>query len=134
MDHPPGYDRFRDGFGQAVDGRFYTIDYLDWLVRTGRARFTAGHDEYGRPLSAIVTKLRDYPGCRAIHGLVAAAAPGAEQGAALAQIAGRLIPEAEAWGRSRGCTHAIVESRAGWQRALRDQGYSLHQIALVKGL
>ena len=128
MDLPAGYGLFRPQFAAAMDGRFYTIDYLDWLVRTGRAQFRPGRD------AAIVNELRDYPACRAVHGLVAAAAPGASPGAALAEIAGTLIPDAEQWARSRGCSQAIVESRPGWQRALRDQGYALHQIALVKGL
>ena len=125
---PPGYERFRPHLAEAVDGRFYTIDYLDWMIRTGRAQFRPGAD------AAIVTELRDYPACRAIHGLAAAADPRSGRGAGLDEIVGQLIPAAEAWGRSRGCSQAIVESRPGWQRALRNHGYELHQIAVVKGL
>lgn len=133
-DLPPGYALFRPAFAEAMDGRFYTIDYLDWLVRTGRARFRAGHGPDGRPIAAIVTEIRDYPGCRAIHGLVAAGAPGAEPGAMLAEIGERLIPAAEAEGRALGCAFAIVESRPGWARALRAAGYEPHQVAIRKAL
>jgi hypothetical protein len=122
----PIYARFRPLLAEAVDGRFYTIDYLDWLVRTGRAQFWPSLAADGSPLAAIVTELRDYPGCRAIHGLAAAGD--------LDEIVERLIPAAEAWGRANGCAYAIIESRPGWQRALRKHGYQLHQVAVAKGL
>jgi hypothetical protein len=120
------YARFRPLLAEAVDGRFYTIDYLDWLVRTGRAQFWPSLAADGRPLAAIVTELRDYPGCKAIHGLAAAGD--------LAEIVGLLIPAAEAWGRARGCAFAIIESRPGWQKALRKHGYEPHQVAVRKEL
>jgi hypothetical protein len=111
---------------EAVDGRFYTIDYLDWIVRTGRAQLWPAEAKDGRPLAAIVTELRDYPGCRAIHGLAAAGD--------LALIAGALIPAAEAWGRARSCAYAIIESRPGWARQLRGSGYEPHQVSIRKRL
>jgi hypothetical protein len=117
---PPGYARFRPLLEAAVDGRFHTIDHLDWMIRTGRAQYWQSAE------AAMATELRDYPGCRAIHGLAAAGD--------LYQIRSILIPAAEAWGRSQGCSWAIVESRPGWQRALRNRGYEPHQIAVVKGL
>jgi hypothetical protein len=117
---PPGYDRFRPLLTEAIDGRFHTIGHLDWMVRTGRAQYWQGRD------AAMATEVRDYPGCRAIHGLAAAGD--------LDEIRTVLIPAAEAWGRSLGCAYAIVESRSGWQRALRNHGYELHQVALRKPL
>ena len=119
-DFPPGYERFRPLLADAIDGRFHGIAHLDGLIRTGRAQYwsTAG--------AAMATEIRDYPGCRAIHGLAAAGE--------LDEIRSILIPAAEAWGRSQGCTYAIIESRPGWQRALRNHGYELHQVAVVKGL
>ena len=117
---PPGYARFRPLLAEAIDGRFHTIDHLDWMIRTGRAQYWQSAN------AAAATEIRDYPACRAIHGLVAAGA--------LGEIRDILIPAAEAWGRSRGCAFAIVESRPGWQRALRNNGYALHQITVVKGI
>lgn len=117
---PSGYARFRPLLEAAIDGRFHTIDHLDWMIRTGRAQFWQSAD------AAMATELRDYPGCRAIHGLAAAGD--------LDQIRSILIPAAEAWGRANGCAFAIIESRPGWQRALRGRDYSLYQVALCKPL
>ena len=120
QDFPSGYVRFRPLLEAAIDGRFHTIDHLDWMIRTGRAQYWQSAD------AAMATEIRDYPACKAIHGLAAAGD--------LDQIRNILIPAAEAWGRALGCAYAIVESRPGWQRALRNHGYELHQIAVVKGL
>jgi hypothetical protein len=80
----------------------------------------------GRAPAAIVTELRDYPGCRAIHGLAAAGD--------LGEIADVLIPAAEAWGKKQGCAFAIIESRPGWARQLRGSGYETHQVSVRKML
>ena len=45
-----------------------------------------------------------------------------------------LIPRAEEWGRSIGCTLAIIESRPGWAREMKKHGYSTHQISISKEL
>jgi hypothetical protein len=116
-----GYRRFRPGFAEAMDPAFYPIEYLDALLLSGRARLWVGAQ------AAIVAEIRDYPGgARVVHGLVAAGR--------IEEIQGQLIPLAEAWGRAQGCSRAIVESRSGWMRALRAQGYEPHQVALRKDL
>ena len=116
-----GYRRFRDRFAEAMDPAFHPIDCLDALLLTGRARLFVGEQ------AAIVAEIRDYPGgARAVHGLVAAGR--------IEEISGVLIPQAEAWGKALGCTRAIIESRAGWLRALKPHGYSPHQVALRKEL
>jgi len=123
MTHPDwaGYRRFRPLFAEAMDPAFYPIDHLDALLLSGRARLFVGEE------AAIVAEIRAYPGgARAVHGLVAAGR--------IEEIVDALIPRAEAWGRARGCTHAVVESRAGWMRALRLHGYEPHQVALRKDL
>ena len=123
------YQRFRPLFAEALDRRLYTIEHLDRLVFSGRAQIWFGDE------AAIVTEVRTYPtGARVIHGLVAAAAPGARPGRAVAEIVETLIPRAEAWGRSIGCILAIVESRPGWARALKPHGYEPHQLAVRKEL
>lgn len=120
QDLPPGYARFRPLLAEAIDGRFHTIGHLDRMIATGRAQYweSAG--------AAMATEIRGYPLCRAIHGLAAAGD--------LGEIRSILIPAAEAWARAQGCAFAIIESRPGWQRALRNHGYELHQVAVVKGL
>lgn len=113
------YERFRPLFAEALDGRLYNIGYLDSLVLSMRAQcwFTDN--------AAIVTELKEYPtGARVIHGLVAAGD--------LGEIVNVLIPRAEEWGRSLGCVLAIIESRPGWGRALKD--YEPFQTAIAKEL
>jgi len=117
----PGYLRFRPQFAAALDPAFYPIEYLDTLILSGRARLWVGAQ------AAIVAEIRDYPGgARAVHGLVAAGS--------IEEIGGHLIPGAEAWGKANGCSMAIVESRAGWVRALKADGYEPHQVAVRKEL
>ena len=114
------YCRFRGDFAAAMDPRLYTIDYLDALVWSGRGRFLAGPD------AAIVFKLERYPaGALVVEGVIAAGA--------LAGVKG-LIAEAEAWGRANGAALAKIDSRPGWVRAPKEDGYALFQTALVKEL
>lgn len=116
-----GYRRFRDQLAEAMDPAFYPIENLDELLLSGRARLWVGEH------AAIVAEIRDYPGgARAVHGLVAAGR--------IEEINAQLIPQAEAWGKALGCTCAIIESRAGWMRALKPYGYAPHQVALRKEL
>jgi len=117
----PAYLAFRPRFAAALDLRLYDLDQLDALVASGRGLLF--HTE----AAAIVAELRTYPsGARVVHGLVAAGA--------LDDIVETLIPAAEAWGRSRGCAAAIIESRPGWARLLKTHGYAAHQTAVWKDL
>lgn len=114
------YLPWRPMLAEALDPRFHTIQYLDGLVWSGRARvFTNEH-------AAILAEIKVYPtGACDVHGLLAAGD--------LEAIV-ELIPQAEAWGREMGCIGGIIESRPGWQRVLKDQGYAPHQIAVRKEL
>ncbi len=114
------YLHFRDRFQAAMDPAYYPIDHLDQLILSGGAVLFA---EGG---AAIVVEIKTFPsGLRALHGLVAAGD--------LSSIR-TLIAHAEAWGRAEGCTRAIIESRLGWERAMRSAGYRAHQISIVKEL
>ena len=114
------WGRWRAELARAIDASLYDIFYLDTLVGSGRAQCWFGDE------ACIVTELREYPRARAIHGLVAAGD--------LGEIVGTLIPRAEAWGRSVGCSVAVIESRPGWARTLEGSGYEMHQVALRKAL
>ena len=114
------YQRFRPAFAEAMDPRFYTIDYLDALIWSGRAQFLCSED------SAIVFEIKPYPsGALAVEGVIAAGE--------LEDIRA-LIAKAEAWGRAHGAVFAMINSRSGWVRALKEDGYALFQSALVKEL
>jgi hypothetical protein len=114
-----GYLRFRAAFAEAIDPRLYRLDWLDRRILSGEALF------WRTDRAAIVAELRDYPtGARDLHGLIAAGD--------IDDIAEMLIPEAEDFARSIGCIGAVIESRPGWARRLREQGYAPHQVALRK--
>lgn len=115
------YLRFRDAFAEALDPRLHAIEHVDAMVLSGAARLfrSAG--------AAILVEIRTYPtGTRALHGLVGAGA--------LDEIVGRLIPAAEQWARSLGCTLSLIESRPGWARVMRKHGYAPFQLAIAKDL
>ena len=115
-----GYCRFRKVFAEAMDSRLYTIEHLDSLVWSGRARcWTSSR-------AAIVARLEVYPtGAVVIEGVIAAGELDAIRA---------LIVEAEQWGRAHGAIAARIDSRAGWARALKNDGYAPFQTALMKEL
>ncbi|ABQ70797.1 hypothetical protein Swit_4459 [Rhizorhabdus wittichii RW1] len=108
-------------FAEVMDRRYYTPAWLAGEVWSGRARF------WSTERAALVAEIKAYPtGARDLHFLVAAGD--------LDALIETLRPEAEAWGRSTGCVAALVESRAGWARALAPHGYELHQTTIRKEL
>ena len=114
------YLRFRPGYEKALTPDFYPIEYLDEKAVSGDAV------EFSTDNSAILVEIRVYPGgARVAHGLVATGD--------LDEIR-VLIGMAEQWGRDNGCTRAMIESREGWQKALKSQGYAPWQVTLVKDL
>lgn len=114
-----GYLEFRDAFASVMDPERYHIQWLDDRVLSGAALFLRSDN------AAIVAEVRAYPtGFREVHGLVAAGD--------LGEIVGELIPAAEQWGVEQGCGGAIIESRLGWAKALKESGYEMHQVAVRK--
>jgi len=113
------YLRFRDRFAEAMDPRFYTIEFLDGLLFQGMAEFMAGDD------AAIVVEIKEFPtGARAVCGVIAAGD--------MNEIVQSLIPQAEAWGKAKGCNLGMIESRPGWARVMKQHGYETFQVSLVK--
>ena len=116
-----GYCEFRERFGEVIDDRYHTLDWLDLQILHGEFRF------WRTANAAIITEMRGYPtGAKDIHGIIAAGDMG--------EIVNSLIPQAEEWARENGCIAAIIESRPGWAKALAPFGYSTHQVAIRKGL
>jgi hypothetical protein len=115
------YAVWRSRFAEAMDPRLYTLDHLDRLVLSGRARFWSSQG------AAIVAELKTFPtGARAVHGLIAAGD--------LDEVETILIPQAEAWGRQNGCILALIDSRSGWGRVMKKHGYAPFQTAIAKEL
>lgn len=114
------YHAWRAEFAKALDPRFYSIEYLDSLLWSGRA-FLFENDK-----AACVVEFKFYPtGLRDVHCLVAAGDLNA-----LAELA----PEVEAWGKGQGCSGALIESREGWARVMKQHGYEPQQVSLRKEL
>lgn len=113
--------RFRDAFESVMDPRFYTIDWLEGQVLTGRYRVFASDT------AAIIAEIHTYPTwARELRGVVAAGD--------LKEIEEVLIPQAEEWGRTLSCITAQIDSRDGWQRVMKKHGYERHQTVLRKEL
>lgn len=116
-----GYCSFRDRFGEVIDERYHTLDWLDRQILSGEFRFWRSEK------AAIITELRDYPtGAKDIHGIIAAGDMG--------EIVGSLIPQAEEWAKEQNCVAAIIESRPAWAKVLAPSGYETHQVAVRKQL
>jgi hypothetical protein len=115
------YLSWRDRFAVAMDARLYTLEYLDYIATQGRGQFWSTDE------AAIIAEVKTYPtGARVIHGLIAAGD--------LNEIVKTLIPTAEEWARKQGCMFAIIESREGWVRELKDSGYEVYQTCVRKVL
>lgn len=114
------YSEFRPAFIEAMDPRFANIAYLDALLLSGRAKAWFGDN------SAIVAEIRTLPsGAMAVCGVIAAGDQKEIE---------ELIPQAEAWGRGRGCRYGMIESRHGWEKVMKKHGYEPFQVSIVKEL
>lgn len=121
---PDSLDRYliwRDAFAEVLDPELYPVAWLDEQVASGT--FVLFSDEK----SAILAAVKRYPtGLLELHGQIAVGE--------LNSLLGSTIPSAENWGRSIGCTRAVIESRRGWSRVMRSSGYEEHQVHIRKAL
>lgn len=115
------YQRFRDAFVDILDPVFYTPEWLDGEVWSGRMRL------FSCEQSAILVSLKPYPtGVVELHGQLATGK--------LIEIVSTLIPLAAQWAASHGATSAVIESRPGWSKVMASHGYQLEQVSLRKAL
>lgn len=112
------YQRFRPLFEDALDPAYYPIEWLDREVASGKILLLHKAD------SAILITVKQYPsGLKELHGMLAVGN--------LLTIRQDLIPQALGFGRYLGCQVAAIESRPGWSRIMRSDGWQLHQQKLV---
>lgn len=115
------YCRFRDGFAAILDERFYYIEWLDRQVISGAYKLLTCRD------AAVLVEIKTYPtGEKEAHGVAATGN--------MDSIVSILIPLAEKYGREADCIIASIESRPGWVRALRGDGYTPYQTCIRKEL
>ena len=103
-----------------MDPDFHRIEELDQRVANGSALIWATDK------SAIAGEIQRFPNALVLHCLCATGD--------MNEIVNELAPQAEEWARRAGCSHVTVESRFGWQRVLKERGYSPHTITLAKVL
>lgn len=106
---PAHFDRLRPHVEAALSEGFYTVDDVIKALAENRAQFWPGKD------SVIITEIQDYPNEKVIQVWVA--------GGDMAEIIA-MAPGIESWGRLNGCSSVLVEGRQGWNRVLKDHGYS----------
>lgn len=115
------YQRWRDDFAAILDPRFYTVEWLDGEVWSGRIRLFSG------PKSCILASIKPYPtGALELHVMAAAGE--------LNELVSSTIVSCETWARSVGCCVAVIESRPGWVKTMKASGYSLFQTSIRKDL
>lgn len=115
------YQRFRSRFADILDPRFYSIEWLDLQVMTGKFRLFTADD------SAILVSVKTYP--TGLKELCGEAAVGN-----LGHIVGKLIPQSISWAQSLGCKSACIESRPGWVKIMKKYGFELHQASTRKAI
>lgn len=116
-----GYLSFRPAFSEVMDERYHTLDWLDGQVLQGKVQFWRSDN------AALLTEIKPYPtGAKDIHVVISAGD--------MHEVVEILRPQAEEYGRARGCIGATVESRTGWARALKPYGYEAHQLTVRKEL
>lgn len=98
----------------------YEIEDVRAEIVAGEAQFWPGRN------AAIVTQVWTFPRAKAVNFWLA--------GGDLAELVDEMRPCVEAWARAMGCTNTIIAGRAGWARALKDEGYRPIWTALGKEL
>jgi hypothetical protein len=115
------YRRFRSRFLEILDPELYTAEWLDTQVWTRNFRL------FSTAESAILFGVKVYPtGLKEAEGQAAVGN--------LGEITRQLIPQFEAFGRAHGCRIATIQSRVGWAKVMKSQGYEVHQTLIRKAL
>lgn len=121
MNFAETYQLWRERLCEALDGRYYDQNWLDYVVMSGRAVMVANDT------SACVYELRYYPtGARDLQVVCAA-------GNAV-DLKANILPSLIKSAYDQGCIAIVVESREAWVRLLGDQGFETYKIAVRKGL
>lgn len=121
LDEAAEYLKWRPQFAEILDPDYYPLEWLDRRFLDGSAiiRFCSE--------AACLLEIRTYPsGRKEVHALLCVGE--------LSAILSELVPAMEALGGSTGAISAVIESRAGWHRTLKDSGYSLYQTTIRKPL
>lgn len=115
------YQRWRVELASLLDTRFHTIEWLDREILYGRLHL------FSDEKSAIVAAVKTYPTGAKECQIECAAGE-------LAHLIGPAIDRVEQWASEQGCIVVTIQSREGWQKVMKSQGYELYQTAIRKEL
>jgi hypothetical protein len=104
----------------AHAGRTHALEDVRGLVARGAAQF------WSAPNSAVVTLVEDDPNERRLLVWLASGD--------LEELTVEVLPQVEAFGRSRDCRRLMVIGRAGWERALKPMGFAPLARVIAKDL
>lgn len=90
-------------------GGSHGIEDVRALCEAGEARFIPGER------SAAVVEIYTYPKLKRLHLWL--------NGGDMDELVNVLLPIAEAWGRSEGCTQVTTAGRPGWDRVMARHGF-----------
>lgn len=108
----------------AYSGGTHTYEDVQAAVEAGDLQYWPG------PRSVVITEIMQYPQTRVLNFFLA----GAETGH-LAELEA-MYPEIEKWGRTQGCTVAVMSGRKGWERSFltRKEGWEPKLVFFEKQL
>lgn len=112
--------RFREQVEALIDPKFYPLEWVEARIADGTIALLENET------ALLGVEKRIYPGGAVeLHAMFAAGdLDGIKD----------LCATACAAGAADGCDIASVESRPGWQRALKDMDFETDRVRLVKGL
>lgn len=90
-------------------GGTHNLDDVLALVLAGDAQF------WSSPNAAAVTEINEYPRFKCLHLWLC--------GGDMNEILHEMLPKAEAWARSQGCSKTTTAGRIGWGRVMAPLGY-----------
>lgn len=112
--------RWRPEIAKAINPDFYSIEGIELAIAEGRSQL------WMEPESCVITEIVNYAGGPVCQCLWAAGD--------LSEIIDRMPGRIEPWAKSQGCIAMLVESRAGWAKALKPIGYEPFSVTVRKAL
>lgn len=113
------YLPYREALISILDERFYTGEWLDSQILSGNFKVFTGKQ------SCILAAVKPYPtGALECHVMAATGE--------LQELISTAIVSVEKWAQSLGCICCVIESRSGWAKIMKAQGYETYQTATRK--
>ncbi len=114
------FERLAPQIARALDRAWgYALDDVRTAVESGKMQLWPGQE------SAIITQILDLSLGRELYFFLAAGDMDEVQ---------RLYKIVIAWGRSKGCKHALFVGRRGWERSFltKEEGWKAEQVVYEK--